>query len=534
MGERRSRSGIPLQHHYESAPDADGVEAPGQYPYTRGRRAQAPDAAGWIQRELSGEGDPERSNAQIKYLIGKQQLGIDVIGDAATMGMLDPDHPLAAGAVGTQGVSLCCKDDYLTLFRDLPLADLSISSSVPGLFALTGLYVAARSMGVAPGQLRGSVLQAPFYAEDCGYAMHMPADLRVRLSADVMQFCAEEMPKFHSFVEDTYFFCESGLNAVEEMALGFVEIRYLVRELLGRGVPIDRFAPRIALLVDCGMDFFEEIAKVRAARRLFARMMREEFGAQDPRSWSLVISAHTSGLSLTAQQPFNNIVRGTLQALAMVLGGVQALEISAFDEAYRTPSRASHLVALRTQQVIDLEAGASRVVDPLGGSHYVESLTNELEGQISAMIRDIEAQGSALVLAGKGWFREFFLNAMERYHRQVSRNELPVVGLNVHQVAPEEDTLLRDAVEEKLSPCVERVEHIRAFKAGRDGARVREALRAVLAAARRPEENLVPPVIAATEADCTMGEIAGTLRQAYRWPYDPHGFLPALVDGSPP
>jgi len=447
------------------------------------------------------------------------------------MGMLDPDHPLAAGAVGTQGVSLCCKDDYLTLFRDLPLADMSISSSVPGVFALTGLYLAARAMGVDPGQLRGSVLQAPFYAEDCGYAMHMPVELRLRLSADCMQFCAEAMPRFHSYVEDTYFFCESGLNAVEEMALGFIEIRSLVREVLRRGVPIDSFAPRIALLVDCSMDFFEEIAKVRAARRLFARMMREEFGAQDPRSWSVVISAHTSGLTLTAQQPANNIVRGTIQALAMVLGGVQALEISAFDEAYRTPSPESHLVALRTQQIVELESGAARVVDPLGGSHYVESLTDELEQRIAAMIRDIEARGSALELAGQGWFREFFRNAMERHHKQLSEDELRVVGVNIHRIPPEEDTLLREAVEGKLSPCVERVERIRAFKAGRDGARIRDALRAVLAAARRPEENLIPPVISAAEADCTMGEIAGTLRQAYRWPYDPHGFQPAIVEG---
>lgn len=531
MGERLSRSGIAVRDYYESKPGSDAVEPPGQYPYTRGRRATVPEAAGWIQRELSGEADPERSNAQIKYLISNHQLGIDVIGDAATMGMLDPDHPLAAGAVGTQGVSLCCKDDYLTLFRELPLAELSISSSVPSLFALTGLYIAARAMGVAPAHLRGSVLQAPLYAEDCGYAMHMPVELRVRISADVMQFCAGEMPKFHSFVEDTYFFCESGLNAVEEMALGFVEIRYLARELLRRGVPIDGFAPRIALLVDCSMDFFEEIAKVRAARRLFARMMREDFGAQDPRSWSVVISAHTSGLALTAQQPSNNIVRGTLQAMAMVLGGVQALEISAFDEAYRTPSRASHLVALRTQQIIELESGAGRVVDPLGGSHYVEALTDELEGRITAMIRDVEARGSALELAGQGWFRKFFRNAMERYHQQLSRDELRMVGVNVHRVPAEEDTLLREAVEGKLSPCVERVDRIRAFKAERDGARVRDALRAVLAAAQRPEDNLVPPVIAATEADCTMGEIAGTLRQAYHWPYDPHGFLPALVEG---
>jgi methylmalonyl-CoA mutase N-terminal domain/subunit len=534
MGERRSRSGIPLRDFYEGAPGEAGSVPPGQFPYTRGRRATAPDTGGWIQRELSGEGEPERSNAQIKYLISKRQSGIDVIGDSPTMALLDPDHPLAAGTVGTQGVSLCCKDDYLALFRDLPLAELSISSSVPPLFAMTGLYLAAKAMGIAPALLRGSVLQAPFYAEDCGYAMHLPFDLRVRLAADVMQFCAVEMPRFHAYVEDTYFFSETGLTGVEEMALGFVEIRYLVREMLRRGVPIDSFAPRIAILVNCSMDFFEEIAKIRATRRLFARMMREEFGAQDPRSWSVVISCHTSGLTLTAQQPFNNIVRGTVQALAMVLGGVQALEISAFDEAYRTPSRESHLVALRTQQVLDLEAGAARVVDPLGGSHYVEALTDEMERRILAQIGEIEALGPPAALSDQGWFRNFFRDAMERYQKQISQGDLPVVGLNVHPVPPEEDTLLREATEQKLSPCIERVARIRAFKEARDGRRVRQALQAVLAAARRPEENLVLPVIAASEADCTMGEIAGTLRQAYGRPYDPHGLLPPMLEAGRP
>jgi methylmalonyl-CoA mutase, N-terminal domain len=282
------------------------------------------------------------------------------------------------------------------------------------------------------------------------------------------------------------------------------------------------------------MDFFEEIAKIRATRRMFARMMREEFGAQDPRSWSVVISCHTSGLSLTAQQPFNNIVRGTIQALAMVLAGVQALEISAFDEAYRTPSRQSHLVALRTQQVLDLETGVARVVDPLGGSHFVEALTDEIEQRISAQIREIEAQGSPADLSGRGWFRDFFHDAMERYQGQIGRGDVQVVGLNVHQVAPEEDTLLRETTDQKLSPCVERVARIGVFKAGRDGSRVRQALRAVFASARRPEENLVAPVIAATEADCTMGEIAGTLRQAYGRPYDPHGLLQPIVEPGGP
>ena len=344
-----SRSGIALKPVY-SPEDSKGLDyqanlnSPGAFPYTRGR--QADRRGGWIQRELSGEGEPSRSNEQLRYLLEKGQMGIDVIGDSPTMACMDPDHPLAMNTVGTQGVSLCCLQDYRELYKDLPLDSISISASVPSPFALAGLYLVAKEDNIRPDKLRGSVLQAPFYAEDCGYSMHMPFRLRLRLSCDSIEFCAKAMPKFHSFVEDTYFFSEAGLNVVEEMALGFVEIRHIVRDLLKRGVDIDSFAPRIAILVNCSMDFFEEIAKIRATRRLFARIMKEEFGAKDPRSWAAVITCHTSGLSLTAQQPFNNIVRGALQALALVLAGVDAMEISAFDEAYRTPSPESHLVAL--------------------------------------------------------------------------------------------------------------------------------------------------------------------------------------------
>ena len=528
-----TRSGIPLRPYYGGEGRACEATPPGEYPYTRGRQAAPAPGGGWIQRELSGEGSPQQSNAQLKYLIAESQSGIDVIGDSPTMALLDADHPLAAGTVGTQGVSLCCKADYLALFHDLPLGEISVSSSVPALFAVTGLYVAARAMGVQPARLRGSALQAPFYAEHCGYAMHMPFDLRVRLTADVMQFCAAEMPKFHSFLEDTYFFAESGLDAVEEMALGFLEIRHLVRELLRRGVPVDRFAPRIAILVDCGMDFFEEIAKIRATRRLFARMMREEFGAEDPRSWAVVISSHTSGLALTAQQPVNNVVRGALQALALVLAGVQALEVSAFDEAYRTPSPESHRVALRTQQVIALETGVTRVVDPLGGSHYVEALTDEMETRIRARLQELEALGPPAELSDRGWFLNHFRAAMERRQRQVSQGEIPVVGVNTLVLPAPQDTLLREVSTRKAGPAVERVAAIQALKSGRAAGPVREHLRAVWAAARRPGENLVPAVIAATEADCTMGEIAGTLRQAYGWAYDPWGQVPPVLEAGP-
>ncbi|MFH2131350.1 MAG: methylmalonyl-CoA mutase family protein [bacterium] len=533
MTNTTSRSGIPLKSFYTPgdtrSQDYDrDLNAPGEFPYTRGRNANP--SGGWIQRELSGEGEPLRSNEQFKYLISKGQTGLDVIGDSPTMACLDPDHPLAANTIGTQGVSLCCLQDYRELFQDIPLDSISVSSSVPPIFSLTGLYLAAKENGFAADRLRGSVLQPPFYAEDCGYAYHMPFSIRKRMACDSIEFCARELPRFHSFVEDTYFFSEAGLNAVEEMALGFVEIRYIVRELLKRGVDIDSFAPRIAILVNCSMDFFEEIAKIRATRRLFATMMRDEFGARDPRSMAVVITSHTSGLSLTAQQPVNNIVRGTIQSLALVLAGVQALEISAFDEGYRTPSPESHLVGLRTQQVIHLESNVSQVQDPLGGSYYVESLTTELVDRIRQMIAEIEAKGDPAKLADSGWFKRFFEGTMERYNRQIADQSLLKIGLNVHQIPEAEDTLLRSETEEKIQPCRERIEKIRQYKGQRNQAEIQRVLTNLYQKTVSGNENLVYPVIEATRAGATMGEMAGVMRQAGGRPYDPHGLLSSPLE----
>jgi methylmalonyl-CoA mutase N-terminal domain/subunit len=529
-----SQSKIPLKPFY-TPDDTAGldytatIQDPGTYPYTRGRRAGTAPAGAWIQRELSGEGTPARSNAQFRYLIEKGALGLDVIGDAPTVACLDPDHPFARHAVGTQGVSLCRLQDYLELYDDIPLERITLSHSLPAAFAVAGLYLVAKARNIVPGALRGSVIQAPFYCEDYGYATHMPFNLRVRLALDSIEFCAREMPKFHSFVEDTYYISDGGPNAIEEMALGFVEIRHLVRKLRTRGLDVDSFAPRIAILVNCRMDVFEEVAKIRATRRLFARMMREEFGARDPRSWSVNIAAHTAGSSLTAQQPINNVVRGTVQALALAMAGVQAMEISAFDEAYRTPSPEAHLVGLRTQQVVQLESNVTQVSDPLGGSHYVESLTNEMERRIWEMVTHIEAQGDPAALCDRGWFRHVFEEAMQRNAREIQDGTVPRVGVNVFQMPPDQDTLLREVAETKIEPCRERIEHIAEFKRTRDSELVQGAIRQVHATAQHPETNVMPALVAALETGATMGEIAGALRVAYGVAYDPFGAVPPVI-----
>ncbi len=522
----RTESGIPLRHVYgpddrAGTDEVADIGAPGAFPFTRGVRLPSSKRARFIERELSGEGSPRWSNAQLKMLLAQGQTGLDVIGDAPTVAMMDPDHPYARYTVGTQGVSMCRLQDWHDLYDGVPIEELTLSHSLPAIFSVAGLWALAKSRGVDPRILRGSAINGPYYGEDTGYAVHMPFELRLRLAVDTIEFAASEMPRFHGFVEDTYYIADGGLDAIEEMALGFVEIRGVIRELLTRGVDIDTFAPRIAILVNCRMDLFEEVAKIRATRRMFARMMRDEFGAKDPRSWAVNITAHTSGMSLTAQQPVNNVVRGSIQALALAMAGVQAMEVSAFDEAFRTPSREAHEVGLRTQQIVQLESGAGRVADPLGGSWYVESLTDELERRIDAMTREIEARGDPAELADGGYFRGIFSHAMERHARQVADGSLPKVGVNCFVVPPEHDTLLRAEVEGKFDPDSQRIRDIVAWKADRDLDALRRGLDGLRLAADDRHANLTPYVVSAYEDGATMGEMARVLRESYGWPADP-------------
>jgi methylmalonyl-CoA mutase N-terminal domain/subunit len=521
-------AGVPLRpvygpHDGASREYESHLGDPGTFPFTRGRRAPSPDGAAgaWIQRELSGEGSPRRSNEQFRSLLAHGALGVDVIGDTPTMAALDPDHPICTPAVGTGGVSLCRKQDFIELFDGIALDEITASHSLPAAFALAGQYVAARASGVDPAVLRGSAIQSPMYGEDCSYATFMPYPLRLRLCLDSIVFSTREMPRFHAFLEDTYFISDGGLDVVEEMALGFIEIREVTRRLIERGLDVDAFAPRIAILVNCRMDLFEEIAKVRAVRRMYARMMREEFGAKDPRSLATNVAVHTSGLTLTAAQPINNVVRGAVQALAMAMAGVQGLEISTFDEAFRTPSHAAHVVAMRTQQVIADETGVRRVADPLGGSWYVESLTDELERRIDAEVRRIESVGEIGELVEAGFFRELFLRGMDRHATDVQTGRRRIVGVNCHQMAAEDDTLLRDVAEERFEPDLEHVERIRSWRARRDAARVAGALDAVGNAARDAGADLMAPIVAALDGDCSIGEIAGALRSGYGVNSDP-------------
>jgi methylmalonyl-CoA mutase N-terminal domain/subunit len=501
---------------------------PGSFPFTRGsrvpRRAQAGLADDQtILRELSGEGSPERSNEQFRYLLEHGATGLDVIGDGPTVLYLDPDHPHARHAVGNTGVSLCRARDYRRLYVGVPLDSVSISHSLPSGFAVAGIYLAAMDHGFDPAVVRGSTILAPVYGEDTGYGGNLPFELHMRLATDAIEFSSHCMPKFHPFVEDTYFISDGSVEAVDEMALGFLEIREIVRRLTARGVNVDRFAPRIAILVNCGMDFFGEVAKIRATRRYFARMMRDEFGAMDPRSWAVNIAAHTSGATMTSQQLVNNIVRGSFQTLSLYMAGVRAMEISAFDEPIRTPSKEAHIVGLRTQQIVQLETGILDVADPLGGSYYVEARTDAIEKAIDRRVKEIEALGEVADLHAQGYFRSLFAEAMVERAQEVSEARRPVVGVNCHRMPPEEDAMLRDIAEQRIEPFYDIIAEVSEWKSQRDMLAVRKALDELQRAAEDRGRNIIEPIIDGFRSDVTMGEMVGVLREAYGAPFDPLG-----------
>ncbi len=521
--ERRERfetlSGLPLERIYTPADVETDYLAdlgfPGQYPFTRGVQPTMYRGRLWTMRQYAGYATAEESNARYKYLLSQGQTGLSIAFDLPTQIGYDADDPLAEGEVGKVGVSISSLDDMRVLFDGIPLDKVSTSMTINAPAAiLLAMYVAiAKEQGVAPRLLRGTV-QNDILKEYIARGTYIfPPRPSMRLVTDLFRYCAAEVPKWNTISISGYHIREAGSTAVQEVAFTLANGIAYVQAAIEAGLDVDTFGPRLSFFFNAHNDFLEEIAKFRAARRLWARIMRERFQARNPRSWRLRFHTQTAGCTLTAQQPENNVVRVTLQALAAVLGGTQSLHTNSRDEALWLPTEDSVRIALRTQQIIAHESGVANTVDPLAGSYLIEHLTDEIERRAADYIERIDGMGGALAAIEQGFIQREIANAAYRYQQAVESREQIVVGVNAYQIEEDAVNLPRLVVD----PAVEARQRARLadLRARRDGARASAALSRISAAARSPDEPLMPLFIAAVEADCTLGEICAVLRREW-------------------
>ena len=488
---------------------------PGEYPFTRGVQPTMYRGRLWTMRQYAGYATAEESNARYRYLLAQGQTGLSVAFDLPTQLGYDADDPLASGEVGKVGVSISSLDDMRVLFNGIPLDQISTSMTINAPAAiLLAMYIAvAKEQGVDPKRLRGTV-QNDILKEYVARGTYIfPPRPSMRLVTDLIRYCATEVPEWNTISISGYHIREAGSTAVQEVAFTLANGIAYVQAAIEAGLDVDVFAPRLSFFFNAHNDFLEEVAKFRAARRLWARIMRERFGAKDPRSCMLRFHTQTAGCTLTAQQPELNVIRVTLQALAAVLGGTQSLHTNSLDEALWLPTEESVRIALRTQQIIAHESGVANTVDPLAGSYVVEYLTNEIERQAQAYIEKIDAMGGVLVAIEQGYIQQEIADAAYRYQQAVEKGERIVVGVNAYQIEEEARRLKRLVVD----PAVEarQRERLAALRARRDSERVSAMLARVEAAARASDEMLMPLLIAAVEAECTLGEICGVLRQVW-------------------
>jgi methylmalonyl-CoA mutase N-terminal domain/subunit len=488
---------------------------PGEYPFTRGVQPTMYRGRLWTMRQYAGYATAEESNARYRYLLQHGQTGLSVAFDLATQIGYDADDPLAAGEVGKVGVSISSLDDMRTLFTGIPLDQVSTSMTINAPAAiLLAMYIAvAKEQGVEPRALRGTVQNDVLKEYAARGTYIFPPRPSMRLVTDLFRYCAVEVPKWNTISISGYHIREAGSTAVQEVAFTLANGIAYVQAALEAGLNVDDFAPRLSFFFNAHNDFLEEIAKFRAARRLWAWIMRERFGAQNPNSWTLRFHTQTAGCTLTAQQPEINVVRVTLQALAAVLGGTQSLHTNSRDEALWLPTEESVRIALRTQQVIGHESGVANTVDPLAGSYAIEYLTHEVERRAREYIEKIDALGGALAAIEQGYVQQEIADAAYRYQREIETGDRIVVGVNEYRVDEEKGGLERLVVD----PAIEERQRARlaALRAQRDGARAAAALARIEAAARAPDELLMPLFVTAVEAGCTLGEICGVLRQVW-------------------
>ena len=493
---------------------------PGEYPYTRGIYHSMYRGRLWTMRQFAGFGTAEQTNARYKYLLEHGQGGLSVAFDMPTLMGRDSDDPRSEGEVGRCGVATDSLADFETLFRDIPLNHITTSMTISGPAAILFAFflAAAERQGVAWTTLDGT-LQTDILKEYIAQKEWIfPPRPHLRIIGDLIEFCAAEVPKWHPISVSGYHIREAGSTAAQELAFTLADGFSYVELGHQRGLDIDRFVPGLSFFFNAHIDFFEEIAKYRAARRIWARWLRDRYGAKDPAAWRLRFHTQTAGCSLTAQQPENNIVRTAIEALAGVLGGTQSLHTNALDEVLALPTEKAAQIALRTQQVIAHETGVANVIDPLGGSYFVEALTDRLEEQAEEYFRKIEEMGKGSMLEGvlvgieRGYFQGEIADAAYREQERYEKGRLIKVGVNEF-VDPNDAPI--DVL--KIGPEIEesQVESVRRMRSSRDDDAARKALDRLQAAARDESENLIPPMIDCARAYCTEGEIVDALRQVF-------------------
>ena len=500
--------------YYPDNPDDKYVNKlgfPGQYPYTRGVHANMYRGKLWTMRQFSGYGSPEESNKRYHYLLNQGQTGLSIAYDMPTLMGYDPDHPISIGEVGKCGVSVASLNDMEILLKDVDLSKVSISQTINGpAIILLAFYIAlAEKPGVALDTLRGTLqndILKEFTAQKEWIFPPLPS---MRIITDMLSFCTEKMPKYNTISISGYHIREAGATAAQELAFTLVDGFTYIEYALKAGLKIDDFAPRLSFFFNSHLDFFEEIAKFRAARRIWAKHLKENYGAKKESSLKLRFHAQTAGCSLTAQQPENNISRTAFQAIAAVLGGAQSLHTNSMDETLALPSEKAAEIALRTQQLIAYETGVANVSDPLGGSWFLESLTDQLENDAEKYFEDIEKNGGVIQAIEDGYFQREIARSAEDYQKLIDEKQLYIVGVNKFN---KEDENIDIPILE-IGPEVEKllINSINKLKANRDQTLVQQSLNAIQECCKN-KKNIMPAIINAAKSNVTLGEIVTVMK----------------------
>jgi methylmalonyl-CoA mutase, N-terminal domain len=511
-------SGIENEPLY--TPESSPVEyerdlgSPGEYPFTRGVYPSMYRGRLWTMRQFAGFGTAQETNERFRYLLEHGQTGLSTAFDMPTLMGYDSDHPRSLGEVGREGVAIDSLEDMETLFSGIPLGEVSTSMTInsPAAILLAFYACVGEEQGVSRDKLRGTI-QTDILKEYIAQKEYIfPPEPSMRLVTDMVEFCTREMPLWHPISISGYHIREAGSNAPQELAFTLADGFTYVEWAIERGLDVDEFAPRLSFFFNAHLDFFEEIAKYRAARRIWARELREKYGAKNPRSWLMRFHTQTAGVSLTAQQPEVNIVRTAIEALAAVLGGTQSLHTNSFDEALALPTEDAVRIALRTQQVIAHETGVVNTTDPLGGSYYVEHLTNELERQAYEYFEQIERIGGVVAAIKENFFQREIAEASFRYQSEVEAGQRVIVGVNRYELDDEKPLEIL-----KIDPALEgeQIARVRALRAKRDSAAVEQALAQLKEDAAHEGRNLMYPIIEASRAYVTMGEMCDAFREVW-------------------